>query len=409
MISLTDPAASEWPTVLLDEVAARGSGHTPSKRRPEYWAGPSRIKWVSLADTGRLDKGPIVDTEHSITEVGLAHSAAVLRPAGTVILLRGSSVGKSAVMASEMAVSQDYVTWTCGPKLDPWFLYYILQSRKTEFARVGFGNTIKTIGLDYFKHLVIPLPELSEQCRISQALQDADLLIASLQHRIAKKRAIKQGMMQQLLTGKTRLPGFTERWAHSTIGSLTRVTGGGTPSTRVSAYWGGGVPWFTPAEIKADGSGLVARSERTITQEGLASSAATLLPVGSVLVTSRASIGNCAVAEVPVTTNQGFTSMIPRDHRSTWFLYYWVQQNRSEFESRSAGSTFLEISASKVASIPLQHPNVDEQEAIGQALRDADLELDALRARLSKACAIKVGMMQQLLTGRTRLPVEAAS
>jgi len=101
--------------------------------------------------------------------------------------------------------------------------------------------------------------------------------------------------------------------------------------------------------------------------------------------------------------------MIPRDRRSTWFLYYWVQQYRAEFESRSAGSTFLEISASKVAAIPLAAPGLPEQQAIGEVLRDADTELDALKSRLAKARAIKAGMMQQLLTGRTRLPVEAAS
>src|SRR5262249_27171759 len=158
-----------------------------------------------------------------------------------------------------------------------------------------------------------------------------------------------QGMMQQLLAGKTRLPGFSGKWVDASVGALARVTGGGTPSTRVPAYWGGMIPWFTPAEIDASGAGPVAHSERSNTPEGLANSSATLLPAGSVLVTSRASIANCAVADVPVTTNQGFASMIPKDPRSTWFLYYWIQQNRSELESRAAGSTFLEISASKVA------------------------------------------------------------
>lgn len=99
----------------------------------------------------------------------------------------------------------------------------------------------------------------------------------------------------------------------------------------------------------------------------------------------------------------------PKDSRSTWFLYYWVQQHRSEFESRAAGSTFLEISASKVSAIPLRKPNLDEQAAIGTAIRDVDAELDTLSNRLIKARAIKQGMMQQLLTGRTRLPVEVSS
>lgn len=288
------------------------------------------------------------------------------------------------------------------------YLLWQLRSPAIE-QRIGEINVQAAqanLSLEQVRDFEIPLVSTDEQGAIATALDDVQFLVSGLERLIAKKQAIKQGMMQQLLTGKTRLPGFTEPWALSAIGSLARVTGGGTPSTQVGTFWGGDIPWFTPAEIRAEGSGLVSRSERTITQEGLAASATSLLPEGSVLVTSRASIGNCAVAEVPVATNQGFTSLVPKDSRSTWFIYYWVQQNKSEFESRSAGSTFQEISASKVSSIPLRLPRLDEQRAIGGALRDVDRGLEATRQRLMKARSIKTGMMQELLTGRTRLPVD---
>ncbi|SET39426.1 restriction endonuclease subunit S [Geodermatophilus poikilotrophus] len=292
-------------------------------------------------------------------------------------------------------------------RLDVRFAHYLLSA----FKMSSLVATTALPSLNGGQLRAIPLwvpKDLDEQRRVAEALADADDLTSTLRRLIAKKQKIKQGMMQQLLTGRTRLPGFSEEWVDSSVGSLARVMGGGTPSTRVSSFWGGEIPWFTPAEIRAGGSGLVSLSERTITPDGLAHSAASLLPVGTVLVTSRASIGNCAVAAVPVTTNQGFTSMAPKDQRSTWFLYYWTQQNRSELELRAAGSTFLEISASKVAAIPLLRPGLDEQAAIGAVIRDADLELDMLADRLIKAREIKTGMMQQLLTGRTRLPVEAA-
>src|SRR5699024_2359137 len=96
--------------------------------------------------------------------------------------------------------------------------------------------------------LLVP-NDLVEQRRIAAALADADDLIATLERLIAKKQAVKQGMMQQLLTGRTRLPGFTGPWRDVTIDEIARVTGGGTPSTRISSLWGGGIPWFTPAEI----------------------------------------------------------------------------------------------------------------------------------------------------------------
>jgi type I restriction enzyme S subunit len=266
------------------------------------------------------------------------------------------------------------------------------------------GATINQITNKSLSGFKVTFPDHeSERNAIVASLNDVSNLISSLTRLITKKCDIRKGMMQELLTGRTRLPGFEAAWTDSTVGLLSRVVGGGTPSTRVPTYWGGGIPWFTPAEIDREGSGLVSASERTITSEGLANSSSNLLPEGSVLVTSRASIGKCAVADVPAATNQGFAAMIPNDLRSTWFLYFWTLQNRFELESRSAGSTFLEISASKVASVPLRHPELDEQYAIGKVLRDADSEIDALELRLKKSRAIKQGMMQELLTGRTRL------
>lgn len=337
---------------------------------------------------------------------------AVRIPARAIVFAKvGAAVFKERkrILAQDSCIDNNMAAFIVDERqLDVRFAHYLLTAFKlSDLVAVGAlpslnGGQLRSIPM------LVP-PRLSDQRRIAAALTDADDLIATLERLIAKKHAVKQGMMQQLLTGRTRLPGTSDNWVDSTLGAIARVTGGGTPSTRVRSFWGGGIPWFTPAEIKAQGSGLVSSSERTITQEGLASSAATLLPAGTVLVTSRASIGNCAVAAVPVSTNQGFTSMIPNDSRSTWFLYYWIQQYRSELESRAAGSTFLEICASKVAAIPLAAPGLPEQQAIGGVLRDGDTELDALKSRLAKARAIKTGMMQQLLTGRTRLPVEAAS
>lgn len=103
-------------------------------------------------------------------------------------------------------------------------------------------------------------------------------------------------------------------------------------------------------------------------------------------------------------TNQGFASLVPNDRRSTWFLYYWIQQNRSKLVSLAAGSTFLEISGAAVGEVELFAPGLAEQDRIGDALKDADNTIDLLEHAIAKKQAIKQAMMQQLLTGRTRLP-----
>jgi len=198
---------SAWPEVRLDTVAIRGSGHTPDKKHPAYWNGD--IQWVSLKDSSRLDKGLISSTSETITRAGINNSSAVIRPGGSVVLLRDAGIGKSAVLGDDMAVSQHFMSWTCGPALHNWFLYYILQSRKSEFERISNGSTIKTIGLDYFRQMLVPLPDYAVQVEIANSLRDADHLITRLEDLVAKKSSIKKGLTRRLLTGETRLPGFT--------------------------------------------------------------------------------------------------------------------------------------------------------------------------------------------------------
>ncbi len=158
----------------LDDIAVRRSGHTPNQKKSEYWNGG--VKWVSLADSGTLDNGYISLTDKEISHLGIRHSSAVLLPAETVILSRDAGIGKSAILQSEMAVSQHFIAWTCQPggQIDPWFLYSWMQTQKPFFERMAVGSTIKTIGLPLFKKLTIDLPPLPEQRRIAEILRTWD-------------------------------------------------------------------------------------------------------------------------------------------------------------------------------------------------------------------------------------------
>jgi restriction endonuclease S subunit len=184
------------------------------------------VKWISLQDSHRLDRLYISDTNAKITPAGLANSSAKLHPAGTVVLSRDAGVGKSAIMTDCMAVSQHFMAWVCGSSLNNRFLFYWLQANKPEFERIAMGNTIKTIGLSYFRQLRVPLPCVTEQEAIAEALSDTDALVESLENLIAKKRQLKEGVMQELLTGKRRLPGFDRDWAVKPLGSLFSFSGG---------------------------------------------------------------------------------------------------------------------------------------------------------------------------------------
>jgi type I restriction enzyme S subunit len=189
--------AGDWVEEKLEDLAKRGSGHTPNKAKEEYYNGG--IKWVSLADSKRLDNGLISETTIVISEQGIKNSSAILHPAGCVILSRDAGVGKSAIMNEPMAVSQHFIVWNCKKhRLFNWFLYYILQIRKPVFENVASGSTIKTIGLPFFKELRITLPSVPEQQRIADCLTRLDDLIAAQTEKIEALKTHKKGLMQQL-------------------------------------------------------------------------------------------------------------------------------------------------------------------------------------------------------------------
>jgi type I restriction enzyme S subunit len=179
-----------------------GTGHTPSKSFPKYYNG--EIKWVSLADSNKLDNVYIDKTKYEISSLGIQNSSAVIHPAGTLLISRDAGVGKSAIMAVDMAVSQHFITYTCSNKLNNLFLYYLFQNRKHEFERIAIGSTIKTIGLPYFKSLMIPLPSISEQEQISKTLLSIDERIWSCKSKLSSISNLKNALMQDLLSGKVR-------------------------------------------------------------------------------------------------------------------------------------------------------------------------------------------------------------
>lgn len=193
----------DWELVRLTSVAVLESGHTPSKRNPSYWGGT--IPWVSLHDTDSLDHREISVTAQTITSEGIANSSARLLPAGTVVFSRTATVGKATVLGREMATSQDFANYICGPKVHNHFLVYLLRFMAPEWKKLMAGSIHNTVYMPVFKTLKVILPSRAEQEAIAAALFDMDVEIQSMENRLAKVRQIKQGMMQQLLTGKIRL------------------------------------------------------------------------------------------------------------------------------------------------------------------------------------------------------------
>ena len=285
---------------------------------------------------------------------------------------------------------------TCGK-----FVSYFLASEKPQKLFRSSTDTGAKAGMSLptVQKLAFALPPLAEQRAIATALSDVDALLAALNRLIAKQRDLKQAAMQQLLTGQTRLPGFTGKWETKRVLDLGDVVTGGTPRTDVAIFWGEGYPWITPTDISAHRDMFT--SERAISRKGLDSIRA--LPPNTVLVTCIASIGKNAILRTAGACNQQINAVTPNKNNSAEFLYYVFEASKQYLQANAGTTATSIISKAAFAQLTFTVPPLPEQTAIATILSDMDVELAALEQRRDKTRALKQGMMQELLTGRTRL------
>ena len=184
-----------------------------------------------------------------------------------------------------------------------------------------------------------------------------------------------------------------EAWSERKLGEIGNFVGGGTPSTSNPKYWNGNIQWYTPKEIK---NRMLKPSMRTISKDGLKNSSAKLLPKGTILITTRATIGDVAIANKECATNQGFQSLVINETEVNLFWYYWILLHKNELIKRSSGSTFKEIRKTKIEVIPTFSPNKKEQQKIAACLTALDDLISAATGRLSALKQHKQGLMQQL-------------
>ena len=203
-----------------------------------------------------------------------------------------------------------------------------------------------------------------------------------------------------------RFPEFSGEWKEKKLSDVAEIVGGGTPPTAVEKYWGGDIQWFTPTEIK---NKYIVNSKRTITQVGLDTSSARLLPKGTLLFSSRATVGEIGIAVQECTTNQGFQSFIVNKDNDSEFLYNWIIKNKKEFIRRASGSTFLEIGKSEIKKIKSNIPLLSEQQKIAAFLTAVDNKIEQLIKKQELLGEYKKGLMQQIFSQAIRFKADDGS
>lgn len=385
----------DWEIQRLDAICSVYSGGTPSTARHDFYGG--HIPWITSGD---LNARRITEVSNYLTQAGFDSSAAKMVESGDIVVaLYGATAGVVAVTEIEAAINQAVLSIRTN-KCDSEYLFHHLASRRNQIvARYTQGGQPNLSG-EIIRSLIIVIPPLVEQRAIAEVLSDVDGLLNALEALIAKKRAIKQATMQQLLTGRTRLPGFSGAWETKQIGDVVSLCseknnlGADIPVLTCSKHLGfvDSLSYFKNQVFSKD------LSNYKIIRRGQIG-----YPINHV---EEGSIGLQDLYDVAL-VSPIYVVCSPKKDINSFFLHRLLklESYRQEFANATTSSINRRGSLRwpVFSKIHVTLPSISEQVAIAAVLNDVETEIAALEKRKDKTRAIKQGMMQQLLTGRVRL------
>jgi type I restriction enzyme, S subunit len=331
-------------------------------------------------DTGSLVKNSIVNPE-LVTYSKRPSRANMAAVAGDVLVAKMQNTHKVYIATEKDEKRRIFSTgfFILRPDrkiLNSNYLYFYLSSNLFQNLKdqKAHGATQKAINNeDLNRYFEIPLPPLSEQKKIVAKVEKLFGKIKEAERLRAEAKTAAENLLSAELH-KIFSEGKKKSWQEKELGEVCEVVGGGTPSTSQSEYWGGKYAWVTPKDLGKLDTVEIGKTNKTITIEGLKNSSAKLLPVGSVILSSRAPIGYVAINNVEMATNQGCRSFVCGNKIYNRFLYYFLDHNTELLRLHGSGSTFSEISGSKLKKIKIPLPFVAEQKKIV-------VRLDALTAK----------------------------
>lgn len=399
----------EWDVRRIGDLGnvVRGGSPRPAGD-PRYFDG-NFIPWLTVAALTNIPDHQleVSETATCLTEEGSKHSRTLA--AETLIIANSGATLGVAKLLKMTCCANDGIAAIINQRLGEkrFVSFYINTQTKKLREVVATGNGQPNLNTGLIREVSIPFPPPAEQRAIAEALSDVDGLLGGLDRLIAKKRDLKQAAMQQLLTGQTRLPGFHGEWEVKRLDELGTWKGGMTPSMQNPDYWlGGTVPWISSGDVK---SVLLKKTGFAITQLAVKRGTTTLLPASSIVLVTRSGILRkylpVAMNVIPMAINQDIKALIPSGSFSASFLLHTITCNGDRIlaQCMKAGTTVESVEFRWLKAFTIPVPQLPEQIAIAEVLTEMDAELAALEHRREKTRALKLGMMQELLTGSIRL------
>ncbi|MBS8919187.1 restriction endonuclease subunit S [Escherichia coli] len=399
-----------WELSSIGKISDVSSGGTPSRNNEAYWNG--NIPWVTTAE---VQFKIIEDTVEKITEEGLANSSAKLFPAGTILMAmygQGKTRGQVAKLGIDASTNQACAAIVLHTGYEVDFYYQFLISQYENIREMANSGGQQNLSGGIVKSIPVPVPPLTEQKKIAKILSTWDNAISVTEKLLTNSQQQKKALMQQLLTGKKRLLDengvrFSGEWKRVKLGAIADMNSGGTPKSTVEEYYGGNIPWVSISDMTSNGK-WIATTEKYLTELGLNSSSARIYPKNSVLYAMYASIGECSIAAVNLTSSQAILGIRPKDCLNYEFLYFYLTSLKEKIKLQGQQGTQSNLNAGMVKEFELDLPSIREQQKIAAVLSAADAEISTLEKKLACLRDEIKALMQQLLTGKRRVKVDEA-
>ena len=348
-----------WEIKKLREVCEIIGGSTPKTNEPSYWDGEHY--WVTPAE---LDGTKYISsTSRTITDEGVKSAHLQLLPSGTVLLSSRAPIGKVAITTTPMYCNQGFKNLVCSESLYNQYAYWFLYHNTEYLNSLGTGATFKEISKRVVEQIPIPVPPREEQERIVAELGCLSGVIEKKKQQLKELDALALSIFYTMFGN----PISNEKgWEVLPFNEVAEIVGGSTPKTNIEEYWNGDNYWVTPAELH--GERYIYSTERCITDDAVNKTHLTLLPVGSVLLSSRAPIGKVCITRVPMYCNQGFKNIVCSDRLHREYVYQFLLDKTEYLNSLGTGATFKEISKRVVEHITIPVPPMDLQQQFAERI-----------------------------------------
>ncbi|MEZ9042661.1 restriction endonuclease subunit S [Vibrio sp. 10N.247.311.47] len=421
---------SNWATIRLDECASFQEGYVnPTQKKEHYFDGP--VKWLRAVD---LNNGSIRDTSRTLSEEGFksAGKSALLFEPGTLAISKSGTIGRIGILEDYMCGNRAVINIKVNQDVcDNLYIFYVLLTSRKVIETLAVGSVQKNLYTSALGSLELKLPPLPIQQAIAiqlstldkkidlnaqtnQTLEemaqaifkswfvDFDPVKAKMNSELPEGMdAATASLFPEKLVSETGLP---EGWIQSEIGDEVTVVGGGTPSKKNDDFWvDGDIHWTSPKDLSGVQDKVLLDTASKVTEAGLKKISSGLLPIDTVLLSSRAPVGYLALAKVPMAINQGYIAMKCEKQLPPEFVLQWCVHRMDEIKQRASGSTFAEISKKSFKPISVVVPSGEVLSAYRKVVKPLYDAITSNARQNEQLSTLRDTLLPKLLSGEVNL------